>query len=171
MPSADLVIRGPSSLSTSSNPRPRRWLCPAASVRDLEYADEHRHDARQRRRHAAPGRHQDLGRRLTVDRQHRPVLSLSGHRCHPHHRRATGLVRTRELTRASSWPRSSARISRRAGRWRATFRATQASTRSSTSTKKRCGAGLATITDCASNTDLDVRATFLAGRQVYGSDI
>jgi hypothetical protein len=56
MPSADLVIRGPSSLSTSSNPRPRRWLCPAASVRDLEYADEHRHDARQRRRHAAPGR-------------------------------------------------------------------------------------------------------------------
>ena len=43
---------------------------------------------RRGRRHAAPGRHQDLGRRLAVDRQHRAVLSLPGHRGHPDHRRA-----------------------------------------------------------------------------------
>ena len=54
-------------------------------------------DARQRRRHAPPGRDQDLGRRLTVDRQHRPVLSVPGHRRHPQHRCHSGIVRVRQL--------------------------------------------------------------------------
>lgn len=48
-----------------------------------------------RRRHGAPGRDQDLGGRLTVDRQHRPVVPVPGHRGHPHHRRRTRIVRAR----------------------------------------------------------------------------
>src|SRR6476619_1400277 len=69
----------------------------AAALRDLQRPDEHRPDARQRRRHAPPNRDQDLGRRLTMDRQHRPVLSGRGHRRHPHHRCHSGIVRVRQL--------------------------------------------------------------------------
>ena len=60
-------------------------------------ADDHRRVAGQRRRHGASGRHQDLGRRFAVDRQHRPVLPVSGHRRHAHHRRGARVVRACEL--------------------------------------------------------------------------
>jgi len=43
------------------------------------------------------GRYQDLGRRFTVDRQHRPVLPLSGQRRDPHHRRRPRVVRSCQL--------------------------------------------------------------------------
>ena len=54
-------------------------------------------NAGQRRRHGAAGRHQDLGGRVAVDRQHRPVVPLPGHRRHPHHRRHAGIVWARQL--------------------------------------------------------------------------
>ena len=72
----------------------------------------------------ASGRHQDLGRRLAVDRQHRPVLSVPGHRRHAHHRCGAGVVRARELHPRTARPRSSRPTSRWAGRWPATCRAT-----------------------------------------------
>ena len=85
----------------------------------------------------ASGRHQDLGRRVAVGRQHRPVLSLPGHRRDPCRSASCRVRAVAPTTPASSSPRSSRRTFRWAGRWPATCRATRASTPSSTSTKRR----------------------------------
>ena len=80
----------------------RQAASTAEDLRNLQSADEDRRHARRRRRHAASGRHQDLGGRLAVDRQHRAVVPLPRHRGHPHDRRDAGLVRPRQLHRRTA---------------------------------------------------------------------
>ncbi len=106
----------------------RRAHRPAAHLRDVHTGDGVRGVPGQRRRPAASGRHQDLGGRLALGRQHRPVLSVPGHRGHPQHRRAAGFLRACQLQPRAAAPRSSAPTSRSAGRWPATCTATRAST-------------------------------------------
>ena len=124
----------------------------AAHLRDLQPADDDRRHPRRGRRHAASGRHQDLGGRLAVDRQHRAVVPYLD----------TAATRTIGVTpgscgcanyTAEQLHRDRRRLlSRWAGRWPATCRATPASTPSSTSTRKRCNAIRATTIGCASST-------------------
>ena len=75
---------------------------PAAHLRDVQPGDVDRRHARPGRRHRAAGRHQDLGRRLAVDRQHRAVVPVPRHRGHPHHRRDARLLRPRQLHRRTA---------------------------------------------------------------------